>query len=485
MALRARLVAPPPPLKTVWPWHTVKSGSIPVSAMFGGDRRMEAETYLSTGYGIRTAIEAKSHGWKPFRELARAWMPGRLKGIQVSREYGTPFLAATQVFDVRPVPRKWLSLDRTDDSANRFVRQGLILVTCSGSVGRPTIAYAPHEQILISHDLLRIEAIDRRDRGWVYAYLHSRQTRAMAIGAHYGHIIKHLETSHIDALPVPTVDDDTAADFVRRVERILELRNEGHRLTLEAEARFERAIGPISIKDWGEQGFTVRASKAFARGRRRMDATIHNPGVSSIRRHLAQHGEGFMSLGKAGYDVWLPTRFRRVPAEDGVLLVDSADLTEVNPDLTKTIADSDFGDPHQGRVKSGWILMARSGQTYGIIGTAVMAEDDLQDKVVSDHVMRIKPKKDVSIKPGYLLTALSHPVFGRPLVKSIAYGSSIPEIEVADMEAFEVVRLNDTEESAIAELAEASAKARAAADLLERKIAVDASAIIDQFIAGG
>jgi hypothetical protein len=129
--------------------------------------------------------------------------------------------------------------------------------------------------------------------------------------------------------------------------------------------------------------------------------------------------------------------------------------------------------------------MARSGQTYGIIGTAVMAEDDLQDKVVSDHVMRIKPKKDVSIKPGYLLTALSHPVFGRPLVKSIAYGSSIPEIEVADMEAFEVVRLNDTEESAIAELAEASAKARAAADLLERKIAVDASAIIDQFIAGG
>lgn len=107
--------------------------------MFGGDRRMEAETYLSSGYGIRSAIEARSHGWKPFRELARAWMPGRLKGIQVSREYGTAFLAATQVFDVRPVPRKWLSLDRTDDSANRFVRQGMILVTCSGSVGRPTL----------------------------------------------------------------------------------------------------------------------------------------------------------------------------------------------------------------------------------------------------------------------------------------------------------------------------------------------------------
>jgi hypothetical protein len=482
MALRARLVAPPPQPKTVWPWHTVKSGSISVSAMFSGDRRMEAETYLSSGYGIRTAIEARPRGWKRFGELARVWMPGRLKGIQVSREYGTPFLAATQVFDVRPVPRKWLSLDRTDDAVNRFVRQGMVLVTCSGSVGRPTIAYAPHEQILISHDLLRIEAINPRDRGWIYAYLHSPQSRAMAIGAHYGHIIKHLETSHIDALPIPTVDDDTAAGFTRKVGRILELRNEGYRLTLEAESRFEKAVGSISIKDWGEKGFTVLASQALTSGRRRMDATIHNPGVSTIRRHLGQQGEGFTSVTDAGYSVWLPTRFRRVPAEDGVLLVDSADLTEVNPDLTKKIADGDFGDPYQGRVKSGWILMARSGQTYGIIGTAVMAEGDLEDKVISDHVMRIKPKRDASIKPGYLLTALSHPVFGRPLVKSIAYGSSIPEIEVTDMEAFEVVRLKAPEESAIAELAEASAKARATADILEREIAANAEAIIARFI---
>lgn len=163
--------------------------------------------------------------------------------------------------------------------------------------------------------------------------------------------------------------------------------------------------------------------------------------------------------------------------------MDSADLTEVNPDLTKKIADSHFGDPHRGRVKSGWILMARSGQTYGIIGTAVMAEDDLEDKVISDHVMRIKPKTDATIEPGYLLTALSHPVFGRPLVKSLVYGSSIPEIEVADMETFGIVRLKAAEESAIAELAETSAKARAAADVLERKIAVDAGSIIDRFIS--
>ncbi len=166
-----------------------------------------------------------------------------------------------------------------------------------------------------------------------------------------------------------------------------------------------------------------------------------------------------------------------------MLLVDSADLTEVNPALTKHIADGDFGDAYRGRVEAGWILMARSGQTYGIIGTAIIAGPDLEDKVISDHVMRVRPKPEAKIRPGYLVTALSHPVFGRPLVKALAYGSSIPELEVADIELHEVVRLPDAVEGAIAALAEAAAKARAAADILEREIAIDAGAIVDAFMA--
>jgi hypothetical protein len=110
--------------------------------------------------------------------------------------------------------------------------------------------------------------------------------------------------------------------------------------------------------------------------------------------------------------------------------------------------------------------MARSGQTYGIIGTAVLAEQDLLDKVISDHVMRIKPRDNATIKAGYLMTALSHPILGRPVVKSLAYGSSIPEIEVVDIEVHQIVRINPSDECTIAELGEASAKAHAAADIL-------------------
>lgn len=483
MALRARLVPPPPVADKTWQWHVVRSASIPASALFLGDRRMEAETYLSSGYGIRIAIEAKQQGWAPLDQLAHVEHPGRLKGILVSPEYGKPFLAATQVFDVRPIPRKFLAIEKMDGAEACNVDSGTILVTRSGSVGRATIAYSAHLGMVISDDLLRVRPISRKSLGWIYAYLHASQSRAMTKSAQYGHIIKHLEISHLAALPIPLVEDRIAADFNKRVARILELRNEGHRLTLEAEHHFETALGITKIKDWGELGFEVQASKALMSGRRRMEASFHNPGASAIRKHLAKKGKGFTTLSDAGYDVWLPSRFRRVPAEDGVLLVDSADLTEVNPDLTKKIADSNFGDSHRGRVKTGWILMARSGQTYGIIGTAILAGGDLEDKVISDHVMRIKPQQKPRVAPGYLVTALSHPLFGRPLIKSLAYGSSIPEIEVADIASHAIVRLESADENAIANLADASAKARAAADILEREITADAETIVDTFIA--
>jgi hypothetical protein len=69
-------------------------------------------------------------------------------------------------------------------------------------------------------------------------------------------------------------------------------------------------------------------------------------------------------------------------------------------------------------------------------------------------------------------------------VKALAYGSSIPHIDVADLKAFQVVRLRSKEEAAIADLAEEAASLRAKADLQERALASAAEKLIGQFVAG-
>jgi hypothetical protein len=445
---------------------------------------MEAETYLSSGYGLRIAIEGRPGGWKRFDQFACVTMPNRTKATLVSPEFGTPFLAATQVFDIRPFPRKFLAVGKIADGQALFTKPGTILITRSGAVGRATLATIAHNGTLISDDLMRIEPRDAAMWGWLYAYLRSPQARAIMVGSHYGHMIKHLETSHLAALPIPVVRSQVAADFKRTLEKILDLRNRGYQLTLEAEARFEHSFGPLKVKDWGETGFSIRASAALFGGRRRFEATPHNPGARTIWRHLIKSGRSFSKISSAGFDVWLPTRFRRTPAQDGVWLLGSAELFETNPDLEKCIADGDFGDRNRGRVKTGWLLLARSGQIYGINGSVVLATEALEEKVISDHVIRIAPRTDAQMRIGYLHTALSHPSLGRPLVKSLAYGSSIPEIDPGDFAQFEVVRLTRTEEEAIANLAEEAADKRAKADILERELAADAGKLIDRFLAG-
>lgn len=485
MALPARLGPPTPPLRQEWPWHEIESRSVSVSMMTLGERRLEAKMYLSAGFEIKAAIKRHPSGWRSLSEVARVWKPGRGKGVQVSSKVGAPFLSATQVFHVKPVARKWLSLERTAEAESLFVNSGQIMVTCSGTVGRATVACKTHEGILISNDLLRVDPIEPRHRGWIYGYLHASKTHQMEVASQYGHIIKHLEPAHLDEIPIPEIDDVRAEALNRSFDRLVSFRDRAYQLTKEAEVLFESSLGALAVDDWGETGFVTRAVSTLASGRRRFEAAVHNPGATLIRRHLRENGRGTVALEKAGFEVWLPSRFKRIQSEEGVFLLDTTLLGAVNPRPTKRIKDGDFGDPFHGRVNPGWILVPRSGQVYGILGTPTIALSTWGEWVVSDDALRIRPIASDHLPLGYLLMALGHPTFGRPVVKSLAYGSSVPHLEPDDLGSHEIVRLDKEVENEIGKLVMAAADARESADILELELGLRADEIVESFISNG
>ena len=77
---------------------------------------------------------------------------------------------------------------------------------------------------------------------------------------------------------------------------------------------------------------------------------------------------------------------------------------------------------------------------------------------------------------------MSHPELGRPRVKALPYGSSIPDIEVTDVERLLIPRLSAEREGEIADLAEAAAADRDTADALEVEIANEADNIVRSFM---
>src|SRR6185437_5313538 len=117
-------------------------------------------------------------------------------------------------------------------------------------------------------------------------------------------------------------------------------------------------------------------------------------------------------------------------------------------------------------VERGWLLMASSGQVYGLNGSVVLANTWHERKIVSNHVVRILPKRQgaSAIRSGYLQMALGHIQLGRPLVTRLAFGSDVPEIAPEDLRDFLVVRLNQKTEEAIADQIETASDLYSAAD---------------------
>ena len=348
---------------------------------------------------------------------------------------------------------------------------------------KATLAHSTTQDVLVSHDLLRIDPIRKDWRGWVYAYLRAPTVRKMMKAAQYGHIIKHLETHHLDSLPQIHANELSRGEFDLLATDVLKKRDRAYTLTLEAEQLFTQAFGNFRSRDGGEEGFTVRAA-GLCGYRCRLDAWHHVPSVKALVKHLGIHATDWSTIDDLGFDVWVPKRFRRIAAPDGPYLLDNSDLFAINPDIKKRIADRGFGDPYNMRVKREWILMAYSGQIYGLNGSATISGPFHESKVISNHVIRIAPNSP-KCRLGYLLIALTHPELGRPRVKALPHGSNVPEIEVYDLQRLCIPRLDHGTEAEIADRAEEAARLRDRADELEREIGKLAELEINRFLHPG
>ncbi len=394
--------------------------------------------------------------------FAKVWQPGRLKGIQVEREQGIPFLTATQVFDIWPTPRKWLAPSKTP--ASLFVEPATILVTRSGTVGNAILSYSAHADFVISDDLLRVEVEDSGLRSYVYAFLRTRFGRAMMRASHYGSVIKHLEVSHLNQLPIPVLDhliDETHEE----VTKVFEARNEAFRL--DTDARYRIAIAMADQPEVvSEEGYTVSATRLFQR-RRRLEASAHSPGAAFVTTAYHRNSSYVTSLGEIAR-VFVPGRFKRIFGKAGTPYLDSEPIFKINPNLTKILTPATKINFDDYMVQRGWLLMACSGQVYGINGQTMLANEWHERKVITQHIMRVVPDSG-EVRPGYLQTVLSHPALGQPLVISQAYGTSVPELAPDDIEELPIPRLTRDVESAIADAAERASDLRMQADKNENE----------------
>ena len=437
-----------------------------VSAILGGDIRLEASTYLREGYGL-TRLANLVPGHKALGELADIWQPSRLTGYTVPEGKGLPFLTAGQVFEDFPRVRKWLAKPFVPQLESRYVDKNWLLLTCSGVVGNVTAVYPHHLNTVITHDLLRIVPKNPADYGWLYAYMKTDFFTQIARAAQYGHMIKHIEVAHANAFPVIMPEEASRKEIGDVAVKAIRLRARAWKLRDKAFALLEECVGWDQEQELsqpsGKAAQTVSVSQILPR-RIRLDASTYCGEVNRAEEALRELTQD--TLASVTKSVYLPSRFARVYGEGGVPFVTPSDLFDVNAKPTKRIYAKLVPNRGQFILRSGELLMVRSGQKYGLLGRVMVLNDNHEGLFGSDDPIRIVPD-DAKMRTGYLATFLNDPVLGRPLVVRLAYGTSIPHLDPGDIRKLRIPRVGEENEAAIADLMDESVRLSAEADQVE------------------
>jgi hypothetical protein len=337
--------------------------------------------------------------------------------------------------------------------------------------------------MLISHDLLRVEPAEKMYWGWIYAYLRAPQVRGMMKAAQYGHIIKHLETAHLDALPILKVSAPIRREFDVQSNAIIKLRNRAFKLAGETESRYAELIGTPARSKQLLSAFTTSARDMLG-PRRRIEASAHNPIARAIAKGIDRAADKTELLVDLVERIFVPGRFKHVYGPEGTPYLDSAEILEISPDVEKHVLSLTAEEREEYLVHAGCLLVPCSGQLHGIIGSVVLSTQWHEGKVLSNHIMRIVPKHESTIRMGFLQCVLGHPQLGRPLMQRFAFGSSVPELAPDDIATIRIPRFGKRLENEMADAMESSAKLRGEADVLEEKMASHADSLLTAFLSG-
>ncbi|MCJ7576773.1 MAG: restriction endonuclease subunit S [Dehalococcoidia bacterium] len=364
------------------------------------------------------------------------YMPALKVTIPFS-DYGYPYLTQSEVEFFLPASRKRVDVKKIDDADRWKVRNGYILVSQSGTIGRLTIATSYLENFIISPNPIRIIA-NRDIRGFLYAFLSTWVGNAFVKSPSYGITVNHILPHQLHNIPIPQLDN-LQEEINNQILDAQRHRETGQQLLMKAQVELKEMLGLATLEGEslpylvGEIGRTIKSFEiSSSKLELRLDASYHAPILQTIRNTLAKAKFDTVKLGLVCERISVPNRFRRHYVEDtrnGVPFLQGSHIPQTKPTDVKYISihSSHIKDVI---IKRNWVLLTRSGT----VGRIAIVREGLDNWAASEHLYRIVTKPE--IHPGYVAAFLSS-TYGRKLIEGKTYGAVVDEIGEKDTSLIE------------------------------------------------
>ncbi len=364
--------------------------------------------------------------------LATSFTGARFKRIWVKKS-DMPIYQPSTIMDLKPTPDGYISkLTKTDISALR-VKKGQVLMTCSGTIGKVAYVSRTMDNMIFSHDLLRIDCNNAEYAGYLYTYFKSHIGNKILLTNSYGAVITHIEPEHLATVPIPDAPDALKKRIHDLIVASYELRDESNELLDQAHTLLVEGLQLPAIEDFDVKYFRrhapvdtycVKLSDMVGR----LDASYHVPIVDAIIEHLQEHAAEVTTIGdsRISNEVVLPGRFKRVYVEEGYghVLFGGKQIHELDPSGKKYLSNSKHNERivRELLISENTTLITRSGT----IGKVTLVPKHWENWVASEHIIRVVPaNNDVA---GYLNVFLSSE-YGYQLITHFTYGSVVDEID--------------------------------------------------------
>lgn len=383
-------------------------------------------------------------------------------------EFGVRFLGAGQLqrADFSELPL--ISRSQVASTPAFIVRKSWTLITRSGTIGKMAYCRPEMDGLAVSEDVLRVVPDEQQiPPGYLYAFLSSKFGVPLITSGTYGAIIQHLEPSHINSLSVPRFGDAVEYEIHQLVEEAARLRSEANRLREEASVDLIglSCMKPLQNKDQSKSSaYCVVFNTNLGS---RLDTNYHSALHYAAVERIRDSKFGGITVGELAASVVEMPRFKRIPLYNSVEaqnLYGTGDIGNVDPQPISRIAA--FPGSMEYAAKPNSVLIPRSGQLNGIIGSAILPIGGLREGIVSEHAIRVNAATEEIA--GYLYLALNLKE-GRVQLKARAFGGSIPTLDVHNVSKVLVPNIGASEMTRLGRLGFNVSELRTTAIVLERR----------------
>lgn len=413
----------------------MKVKSIPSSWISCDGLRLDCNPYMSGALEAKIRLDELSYPKDTLVSLCSNGIDGIYHAGRESRSWvedpdlGVPFLSSSSILSADLSGLPLISKKQVKKNPKFLLRKGWTLITRSGTIGRMVYSRPDMDRLACSEHVMRVVPDETKiPPGYLYAFLSSKFGVPLVTSGTYGSIIQSIEPEHIAGLPVPRLGE-IEEEVNLLVEDAASLRTRASQILLSAvhelenQSNLDKLTPPSSPTPFS--CVSVRATTV----QERFDAFFHSPYGNQVVEQLKAGMNDTTTIGDLALTIVEPNRFKRIRVDDpnhGVRFFGTSALMWSEPIEMYLLPKSQQG-MNQYIITEQTVLIPRSGQLSGIIGSAVLPYGSILGSAVSEDAIRIICGD--STTAGYVFVALSSQ-YGLRQLKARAYGSSIPHLDV-------------------------------------------------------